>query len=66
MVMGGCRDQGWRRVGLGLCKVGGVGSRSNRTPWILCFAVFGKSALFLSTTEGDVEPHPALTHAAGE
>ncbi len=28
--------RGWRRVGLGLCKVGGVGSRS---PWILCSAV---------------------------
>ncbi len=39
MVMGGFRDQRWRRVGLGLCKVGGVGSRSKRTPWILCSAV---------------------------
>ncbi len=31
--------RGWRRVGLGLCKVGGVGSRSNSAPWILCSAV---------------------------
>ncbi len=31
--------RGWRRVGLGKCKVGGVGSRSNHTPWILCSAV---------------------------
>ncbi len=31
--------RGWRRVGLGLCKVGGVGSRSNSSPWILCSAV---------------------------
>ncbi len=37
--MGGFRDRGWRQVGLGLCKVGGVGSRSNSTPWILCSAV---------------------------
>ncbi len=37
--MGGFRDRGWRRVGLGKCKVGGVGSRSNHTPWILCSAV---------------------------
>ncbi len=31
--------RGWRRVGLGICKVGGVGSRSNHVPWILCSAV---------------------------
>ncbi len=31
--------RGWRRVGLGLCKVGVVGSRSNSAPWILCSAV---------------------------
>ncbi len=31
--------RGWRRVGLGLCKVGGVGSGFNRAPWILCSAV---------------------------
>ncbi len=31
--------RGWRRVGLGLCKVGGVGPRSNSAPWILCSAV---------------------------
>ncbi len=31
--------RGWRRVGLGICKVGGVGSRSNHAPWILCSAV---------------------------
>ncbi len=33
------RSGGWRRVGLGICKVGGVGSRSNHTSWILCSAV---------------------------
>ncbi len=27
--------RGWRWVGLGICKVGGVGSGSNHTPWIL-------------------------------
>ncbi len=27
--------RGWRRVGLGICKVGGVGSGSNLAPWIL-------------------------------
>ncbi len=26
-------------VGLGICKVGGVGSGSNLIPWILCSAV---------------------------
>ncbi len=31
--------RGWRRVGLGICKVGGVGSRYNHAPWILCSAV---------------------------
>ncbi len=31
--------RGWRRVGLGIFKVGGVGSGSNLTPWILCYAV---------------------------
>ncbi len=31
--------RGWRRVGLGICKVGGVGSRSNHAPWILFSAV---------------------------
>ncbi len=31
--------RGWRRVGSGICKVGGVGSRSNHAPWILCSAV---------------------------
>ncbi len=31
--------RGWRRVGLCLCKMGGVGSRSNSAPWILCSAV---------------------------
>ncbi len=31
--------RGWRQVGLGICKVGGVGSRSNHAPWILCSAV---------------------------
>ncbi len=30
--MGGFRDQGVETVGLGLCKVGGVGSRSNSAP----------------------------------
>ncbi len=33
------RDQGWRQVGLGECKVGGVGSRSNHASWTLCSAV---------------------------
>ncbi len=28
--------RGWRRVGLGLCKVGGVGPRSNPTPPGFC------------------------------
>ncbi len=28
----GLRIKGWRQVGLGLCKVGGVESRSNRVP----------------------------------
>ncbi len=37
--MDGLGIRGWRRVGLGLCKVGGVGSRSNLAPWILCSAV---------------------------
>ncbi len=27
---------GWRRVGLGICEVGGVGSGSNLAPWIFC------------------------------
>ncbi len=31
--------RGWWRVGLGECKVGGFGSRSNLAPWILCSAV---------------------------
>ncbi len=31
----GSTSRGWRWVGLGKCKVGGVGSRS----WILCSAV---------------------------
>ncbi len=31
--------RGWTWVGLGICKVGGVGSRSNHSPWILCSAV---------------------------
>ncbi len=29
--------RGWRRVGLGICKVGGVGSRSNHAPLDLVF-----------------------------
>ncbi len=38
--MGGFRDQGVENgIGLGLCKVGGVGFRSNRAPSILCSAV---------------------------
>ncbi len=35
--MVGLGIRGWRRVGLGICKVGG--SRSNLAPWILCSAV---------------------------
>ncbi len=45
----GSTSRGWRWVGLGIrgwwqvglceCKVGGFGSRSNLTPWILCSAV---------------------------
>jgi len=31
--------RGWRWVGLGICKVGGVGSGSNSSPWISCSAV---------------------------
>ncbi len=31
--------RGWRRVGLGICKEGGVGSGSNLAPWILCSTV---------------------------
>ncbi len=31
--------RGWRPVGLGIFKVGGVGSGSNLAPWILCSAV---------------------------
>ncbi len=27
--------RGWRCVGLGICKVGGVGSGSHHAPWIL-------------------------------
>ncbi len=42
--------RGWRRVGLGLCKVGGVGSRS---PWILCSAVRTISKSCLIAFKGD-------------
>ncbi len=31
--------RGWRWVGLGISKVGGVGSVSNHAAWILCSAV---------------------------
>ncbi len=31
--------RGWRRVGSGICMVGGVGSWFNHAPWILCSAV---------------------------
>ncbi len=31
--------RGWRRVGLGICKVGVVRSGSNLAPWITCSAV---------------------------
>ncbi len=30
--MGEFRIRGWRRVGLGICNVGGVGSRSTMPP----------------------------------
>ncbi len=39
--------RGWRRVGLGICNVGGVGSRSNLAPWILCSAVMTISLIWL-------------------
>ncbi len=39
MEMGGFRDQGVEKVGLCICKVGGVGSGSNLARWILCSAV---------------------------
>ncbi len=39
--------RGWRWVGLGICKVGGVGSRPNLAPWILCSAVRTISKLYL-------------------
>ncbi len=45
--------RGWRRVGLGLCKVGGVGSRSNSAPWILCSAVRTISKSCLIAFKGD-------------
>ena len=32
----GSRYKGWRLVGLGICKVGGVGSGSDSSPWISC------------------------------
>ncbi len=32
---GGGGVRGWRWVGLGICKVEGVGSGSNHAPWIL-------------------------------
>ncbi len=35
----GSTSRGWRWVGLGECKVGGVESRSDHTPWILCSVV---------------------------
>ncbi len=35
----GLGSRGWRQVGLGICKLGGVGSGSSLTPWILCSAV---------------------------
>ncbi len=44
--------RGWRRVGLGLCKVGGVGPRSNSAPWILCSAV-------RTISHDDARPHVA-------
>ncbi len=31
--------RGWRRVDLGICKVGGVGYGSHLALWILCSAV---------------------------
>jgi len=31
--------RGWSWVGLGICKVGGVGSGSDSSPWISCSAV---------------------------
>ncbi len=39
MVMSGFRDKGVETGSLGTCQVGGVGSRSNHAPWILCSVV---------------------------
>ncbi len=44
----GSTSRGWRLVGLGICTVGGVGSRSNHAPWILCSAVRTISACTLN------------------
>ncbi len=45
--------RGWRRVGLGTCKVGGVGSRSNHAPWVLCSVVLlhNKICSFLASRQ---------------
>ncbi len=42
--------RGWRLVGLGICKVGGVGSRSNHAPWILCSAVDSNKCSLMKQT----------------
>jgi len=42
-IRGGVRDQGWRWVGLGICKVG------YSTPWILCTAVMTISTWYHSS-----------------
>ncbi len=47
--------RGWRQVGLGLCKVGGVGSRSNSAPWILRSAVRTISIFPLLVKKAEIE-----------
>ncbi len=39
--------RGWRRVGLGTCKVGGVGSRSNHAPWVVFSSSFAKQNMLI-------------------
>ncbi len=68
--------RGWRRVGLGICKVGGVGSRSNLAPRILCakvrtravknkfeyYHIITQNAYFLHFLEGHLSSlHSRLT-----
>ncbi len=51
--------RGWRPVGLGIFKVGGVGSGSNLAPWILCSAVRAISKFWAYPSIGGWSgPHP--------